>query len=391
MLVKAGATAAPLAALLSDRDILISREADLTPALQALSNNGPNHQIRDPEALKRIKIEAKRLLKFIPKNSFLIKHSPAQCLALAYPERVAQRRPGIQPHYIMANGKGVVLANDDGLANAPFLVIAELGNSNHNSGPDPKIRRALSISSDEIREIFGSQIKWLETCRWSKRARKVLSIQTESLGSISLTSQNWPQVPTQKVSLAMLDGIKQIGLNLPKAAQLLQARAKIAASEQFPDISNEALMSNLAGWLTPYISKISSEEEWKKFNPLPALQSYIGWANLDLLEKVAPAHFITPLGNKVIIDYSGDSPSIALRIQEMFGQTSHPTLGGRPIKITLLSPARQPIQITKDIPGFWRGSYADVRKDMRAKYPKHPWPEDPTNANPTLRTKPRRK
>ena len=391
MLVKAGPIAAPLAALLSDRDILTSHEADLTPALQALSNNGPNHQIRDPEALKRIKIEAKQLLKFIPKNSFLIKHSPAQCLALAYPERVAQRRPGIQPHYIMANGKGVVLANDDGLANAPFLVIAELGNSNHNSGPDPKIRRALSISSDEIREIFGSQIKWLETCRWSKRARKVLSIQTESLGSISLTSQNWPQVPTQKVSLAMLDGIKQIGLNLPKAAQLLQARAKIAGRNKFPDISNEGLMSNLAGWLTPYISKVSSEEEWKKFNPLPALQSYIGWANLDLLEKVAPTHFITPLGNKVIIDYSGDSPSIALRIQEMFGRTSHPTLGGNPIKITLLSPARRPIQITKDIPGFWKGSYADVRKDMRAKYPKHPWPEDPTDADPTLRTKPRRK
>jgi ATP-dependent helicase HrpB len=197
-------------------------------------------------------------------------------------------------------------------------------------------------------------------------------------------------VPTQKVSLAMLDGVKQIGLNLPKAAQLIQARAKIAASDQFPDISNEALMSNLINWLTPYISKISSEEDWKKFNPLPALQAYIGWDNLNLLEKIAPQHFITPLGNKIIIDYSGDSPSITLRIQEMFGQTSHPTLGGSPIKIILLSPAHRPIQITKDIPGFWKGSYVDVRKDMRAKYPKHPWPEDPSYADPTLRTKPRR-
>ena len=189
----------------------------------------------------------------------------------------------------------------------------------------------------------------------------------------------------------MLDGIQQIGLNLPKAALLLQARAKIAVGAQLPDISNEGLMSNLSEWLTPYISKISSEEEWKKFNPLPALQTYIGWANLDLLEKVAPPQFITPLGNRVTIDYSGDNPSIKLRIQEMFGQTSHPTLGGRPIKITLLSPAQRPIQITKDIPGFWKGSYADVRKDMRAKYPKHPWPEDPTNADPTLRAKPRKK
>jgi ATP-dependent helicase HrpB len=312
-------------------------------------------------------------------------------LALAYPERVAQRRPGTQPRYIMANGKGVVLANDDGLANASFLVISELGNPHPSSEADPKIRRALPISLAEIREIFSTQIKWLETCRWSKRNRKVLSIRTESLGSISLATENWAQVPVQAVSVAMLDGIKQMGLNLPKAAQLLQSRATIGASDQFPDISNEGLMRNLEHWLTPYILKISSAEEWKKFNPLPALQTYIGWANLKLLDTNAPPHFITPLGNKVIIDYSGDSPSMTLRIQEMFGQTSHPLLGGHPIKITLLSPAHKPIQITNDIPGFWKGSYADVRKDMRAKYPKHPWPEDPTNADPTLRAKPRKK
>ena len=391
MLVEAGPTAAPLAALLSNRDVLISREADLTPALQALSNNSPNPQIRDYEALKRIKIEASRLVKLTPKKSNLIKHTYAQCLALAYPERVAQRRPGTQPRYIMANGKGVVLENDDGLANASFLVISELGNPHRSSGADPTVRRALPISLAEIREIFGAQIKWLETCRWSKRNRKVLSIRTESLGSISLATENWAQVPIQAVSMAMLDGIRQMGLDLPKAAQLLQSRATIGASDQFPDISNEGLMRSLEDWLTPYISKISNAEEWKKFDPLPALQTYIGWANLKLLETTAPPHFITPLGNKVIIDYSGDSPSITLRIQEMFGQTSHPLLGGHPIKIILLSPAHKPIQITNDIPGFWKGSYADVRKDMRAKYPKHPWPEDPTNADPTLRAKPRKK
>ena len=391
MLVKAGPTAAPLAALLSDRDILISREADLTPALQALSGKSSNPQIRNYEALKRIKIEANRLVKLAPEKSFFIKHTYAQCLALAYPERVAQRRPGTQPRYIMANGKGVVLANDDGLANASFLVISELGNPHPRSGTDPKIRRALPISLAEIREIFSPQIKWVESCHWSKRNHKVLSIRTETLGSIRLASENWAQVPIQAISVAMLDGIMQLGLNLPKSAQLLQARATLAASDQFPDISNEGLMRNLEHWLRPYISKISNAEEWKKFDPLPALQAYIGWANLNLLDTIAPTYFITPLGNKIIIDYSGDSPSITLRIQEMFGQTSHPLLGGHPIKIILLSPAHKPIQITNDIPGFWKGSYADVRKDMRAKYPKHPWPEDPTNADPTLRAKPRKK
>jgi ATP-dependent helicase HrpB len=120
------------------------------------------------------------------------------------------------------------------------------------------------------------------------------------------------------------------------------------------------------------------------------LQALIGWDNLRRLETIAPAQFTTPLGRNIAIDYSGESPAIELRIQEVFGQTHHPMVGDQPLKVTLLSPAHRPIQVTKDIPGFWTGSYADVRKDMRAQYPRHPWPEDPTQADPTLRAKPRK-
>ena len=189
----------------------------------------------------------------------------------------------------------------------------------------------------------------------------------------------------------MLKGIKQMGLTLPKDAQRLQARASMMTQKTFPDISNEGLLRNLEGWLTPFISGITTKEQWSNFDTLPALKTYIGRENFILLDKTVPAYFETPLGRRVIIDYSSETPSIELRIQELFGQKSHPLIGGKPMKVTLLSPAHRPIQITMDIPGFWRGSYADVRKDMRSKYPKHPWPEDPTRSDPTLRSKLRKK
>ena len=390
MLVAAGPIAAPLAALLSERDILVSHQANLSPALQAILEPEPKCSIRDHALLKRIKIEARRLTKLAPKG-VLAKYTQAQCLALAYPDRVAQRRPGTQPRYIMANGKGVVLTNEDDLANAKFLVVSDLTNQRHSNDLDPKIRRALAISITEIREIFNLEIKWLETCIWSKRDARVSATRTESFGAIQFTVENWKDVPTDHVSHAMLKGIKQMGLTLPKDAQRLQARASMMTQKTFPDISNEGLLRNLEGWLTPFISGITTKEQWSNFDPLPALKTYIGRENFILLDKTVPAYFETPLGRRVIIDYSSETPSIELRIQELFGQKSHPLIGGKPMKVTLLSPAHRPIQITMDIPGFWRGSYADVRKDMRSKYPKHPWPEDPTRADPTLRSKLRKK
>ena len=394
MLVQAGDIAAPLAALLSDRDILLSRQSDLTPALKIIGKkikySDLSKEIRDISALKRIETEAKRLGTLAPKRRAATVFTSAQCLALAYPERVAQRRPGPQPRYIMAGGRGVVLALDDSLANASFLVISELGNPHHSTGPDPKIRRALPIAEADLREVLGKQIKWRNTCAWSKRYRRIMASRSEVLGAITLSHDIWAQAPPEAMVEAMLDGIKQLGLRLPKAAKLLQSRIAAAHNDKFPEISDAALLRNLSGWLAPYLVGVTTEQDWKSFDPLPALHALIGWENLHQLETIAPAQFTSPLGRKITIDYSGENPSIELRIQEMFGQTRHPMIGAQPLKVTLLSPAHRPIQVTRDIPGFWIGSYADVRKDMRAKYPRHPWPEDPTQADPTLRAKPRK-
>ena len=395
MLLQAGPRAAPLAALLSDRDILSTQNCDFTPALTALTRPTGNKEqagpIRDHSALDRIKQEAKRLSRLAPKGTREIALSPAQCLALAYPERVAQRRPGPQPRYIMAGGKGAVLARDDSLANARYLVISDLGNPHFSTGPDPKIRRALALSEAELREVFADQITWETLCHWSKRHRRVIANRSEMLGALSLTQEVWRDAPSEALAAAMVEGVQQMGLRLPKAARLLQARVAAAPPGQFPDLSDTALLEAAPEWLAPYLTGLTTEQDWKAFDPLPALEAYIGWAALRQLEKIAPAHFTTPLGRKITIDYSGDSPAIELRIQEIFGQTRHPMIGDHPLKVTLLSPAHRPIQVTTDIPGFWTGSYADVRKDMRAQYPKHPWPEDPTQADPTLRAKPRKR
>ena len=395
MLLQAGPRAAPLAALLSDRDILSTQNCDLTPALTALTRPTGNKEqagpIRDHSALDRIKQEAKRLSRLAPKGTREIALSPAQCLALAYPERVAQRRPGPQPRYIMAGGKGAVLARDDSLANARYLVISDVGNPHFSTGPDPKIRRALALGEAELREVFADQITWETLCHWSKRHRRVIANRSEMLGALSLTQEVWRDAPSEALAAAMVEGVQQMGLRLPKAARLLQARVAAAPPGQFPDLSDTALLEAAPEWLAPYLTGLTTEQDWKAFDPLPALEAYIGWAALRQLEKIAPAHFTTPLGRKIAIDYSGDSPAIELRIQEIFGQTRHPMIGDHPLKVTLLSPAHRPIQVTTDIPGFWTGSYADVRKDMRAQYPKHPWPEDPTQADPTLRAKPRKR
>ena len=395
MLLQAGSSAAPLAALLSDRDILATQNCDLIPALTALTRPGARRgqagAIRDHAALDRIRQEAKRLSKLAPKSAREVALSPAQCLALAYPERVAKRRPGTQPRYIMAGGKGAVLASDDALANARYLVISDLGNPHASTGPDPKIRRALALGEAELREVFADHITWETSCHWSKRLRRVIASRSETLGALSLSQEVWRDAPAEALAAAMLEGVKLMGLRLPKAARLLQARVAVAPTRQFPDCSDAALLEAASEWLAPYLSGLTTEQDWKAFDPLPALEGYIGWTALRQLDQIAPAHFTTPLGRKIAIDYSGDSPAIELRIQEIFGQTRHPMVGDHPMKVTLLSPAHRPIQVTTDIPGFWTGSYEDVRKDMRAQYPKHPWPEDPTQADPTLRAKPRKR
>ena len=387
MLMLSGPQAAKLAALLGDRDPLArGAPSDLALRLEAVQDpkrfqQDHPYQIDRP-TLERITSEARRLKSLCPAIS--PNFSWGQMVALAYPDRIAIRRKGSLPRYLLAGGKGAVLSSEDPLSTQRLLVATDLDG-------DPKearIRHAISISEAELRDIFSPKIHWKNSCAWSKRERRVIARSQEKLGAIVLDDRIWKEAPESEMSKAMLTGISELGLPLSDAANRFLARVRLGG-RTMPDVSEHALLSTLEDWLLPYLGKIQTADDWKKFELLPALRSLLTWSQIEKLDQMAPAHFTTPLNRKIPIDYSANPPEIKVRIQEMFGQTSHPMVGETPLRVTLLSPAGRPLQTTIDLPNFWQSSYHDVRKDMRGRYPKHAWPEDPAAANPTLSTKKR--
>lgn len=391
MLLTAGPQAAPLAALMAERDPLKGAPADLALRLEAVQDRRKYQQSRpwpaNPGVLDRIKAETRRLKAQVKTGSDAL--SSAAMAALAYPDRIGQRRKGDVPRYILSGGKGAVLEAGDPLAVAPFLVALDTDGNPR----EARIRMAARISEHEIRDLFADRIAWTDNCEWSRRDRRVTARQQERFGAITLDDRIWKDAPPEAIARAMLDGVRDLGLRLTGAAARLAARVELVRADgvDLPDFSPDGLMAGLENWLLPMLTNVRNADDWKRFDPLPALKARLDWAQMQELDRRAPGSFETPLGRKVPIDYGSAVPEIAVRLQEVFGVTRHPVVGGAPLKITLLSPAQRPIQITRDLPGFWAGSYADVRKDMRAQYPKHPWPEDPTQADPTLRAKRRGK
>ena len=389
MLASAGSEAAQLAALLSDRDPLKGAPVDLKLRLAAMKDakrfrRDHAYELR-PGAVDRLSAEARRLARQTSAKSGAV--SPAAMAALAYPDRIGKRRSGSAPRYLLSGGKGAIMPAEDPLASAPFIVATDLDGDPR----EARIRLALQITEGELRDLFPDRIVWVDRCTWSKRHRRVETRRQERLGALVLDDRSWTDPPADAVTAAMLDGIRDLGLQPTGAARRLQERVERARSQglDLPDYSLPALIERLDDWLAPMLGGVRSAEDWSRFDLLPALESGLSWAQRQSLDAWAPARFTTPLGRSVAIDYTDEGPEIAVRLQEMFGVTAHPQVAGQPLKITLLSPAQRPVQVTRDLPGFWAGSYADVRKDMRASYPKHPWPEDPRTAPPTLRAKPR--
>ncbi len=408
MMTLAGPAAAPLAALMAERDPLRGAPVDLSLRLEALKDV-KKFRARRPydvntPTLQRITSEAKRLQQAQQKlgggGTTQAKHtstrpaasdhalSPAAMAALAYPDRVAQRRKGDTARFVLSGGKGAILANDDPLAATRFLVVLD----SDGNPREAKIRMAAQISQSEIETLFADQITASQHCVWSKRDRRVLAEEHISFGALTLDNQRWKTAPDTAIAHAMLDGIRDLGLTLTGAAARFATRVELVRKDghDLPDFSHKTLLATLEDWLLPMLTNVRSAEDWKSYDLLPALKAQLDWGQSQILEREAPGSFTTPLGRKIPIDYADTTPAIEVRIQEVFGVTRHPSIGGTALKVTLLSPARRPIQITTNLPGFWAGSYDDVRKDMRAQYPRHPWPEDPTQADPTLRAKPRK-
>ncbi len=256
---------------------------------------------------------------------------------------------------------------------------------------EAQIRQAVAIGEADLRGVLGDRIGWARLCEWSRREGRVAAREEERLGAVVLAARPWRDAPDEAVARAMLEGVRELGIALSPAAERLRARSEMlrAAGHDLPDLSDAGLMARLEDWLLPHLGGVRTAADWRAFDLLEPLRLHLGWERLQLLDRLAPAAFVTPLGRTVPLSYDHGAPGIAVRLQEMFGVTVHPVAAGQPVRVTLLSPAGRPVQVTTDLPGFWRTSYADVRKDMRGQYPKHPWPEDPTQAEPTLRAKPR--
>jgi ATP-dependent helicase HrpB len=216
------------------------------------------------------------------------------------------------------------------------------------------------------------------------------------LGALALDDRLWSNAPAEALARAALDGVRDLGLGacgMGAGARRLQARVELLRTEgaDLPDFSDTGLLASAEDWLLPHLTGCRTAEDLTALTLTDPLRVFLGWEGMALVDRLAPADFTTPLGRKVPVDYDDGHPGITLRLQEMFGVSAHPVIGPRalPLRITLLSPGGRPVQVTTDLPGFWANSYADVRKDMRGRYPRHPWPENPLDAAPTLRAKPR--
>ena len=313
-------------------------------------------------------------------------------LASAYPDRIATAR-GKRGEFLMANGRAGAVEAHDALAQERFLAIGEIAGR----AASARILLAAPLSLEEIERIAGASIETMDELIFDRASASLRARRRRRLGAVVLAEQTRAVPQDEAAALALALGVASLGLaRLPWTAPLKQWRERVmflrrAEGERWPDLTDEALAAD-PGWLAPFLMGKTRLDEIAAEDLAKALGAALPWDLARRLADEAPTHFRAPTGTAAPIDYGAEGgPAIALRVQELFGLREHPSLaGGRiPLTLELLSPAHRPIQITRDLPGFWRGSWAAVRADLRGRYPRHFWPEDPAAAAPTARAKPR--
>lgn len=408
--------AADLAALLGERDVFragpgaVSRRVgvDIELRLTALAafRDGGRQAVRsldaDPSACGQVTRISRQFAAGGNLNAGQagdISHA-GRLLMHAFPDRIAQRRElpgdGSPARYRLANGRGAWLAADDPLAQAPWLVAARLDAGQG----EARILSAAQVELADIEQDLAARIETIEAASWDDRGNGVVARRERCLEALVLRSEPWPDPPAALIQLGLLDAIRRKGLAvLPwsENAQALRAReafiARIFPDQTWPDWSDRGLLDTLESWLSPYLNGMRRLDHLKALNLTDILISALGWERQQRLDELAPTHLSVPSGSRVRIDYeSGDLPVLAVRLQELFGASTTPAIaGGRvPVLLHLLSPGRRPIQVTHDLAGFWERTYAEVKKELKGRYPKHYWPDDPLQAEPTARAKPRR-
>ncbi len=312
-------------------------------------------------------------------------------LALAYPDRIARNR-GAGGAFLLANGRGANIDPASALAREPFLAVGEIAGT----AAQGRIVLAAPITLADIEKDFASRIEGRVDIVFDDTSASLRGRRSRRLGAIALSEQPMKVVPDGDTARMLVQGIARLGPGrLPWTKSLLQWRDRVsflrnAEGDEWPDLSN----SVLAGWdwLVPALAGKTALADFSADELAGALHALLPWNLRRRLDVEAPTHFVAPTGSAVAIDYAADEgPKLSIRVQELFGLDRHPTIaGGRvPLVVELLSPAHRPVQVTRDLPGFWRGSYAAVKSDLKGRYPRHPWPDNPLAAAPTRRAKPR--
>lgn len=310
-------------------------------------------------------------------------------LAMAFPDRIAKAR-GKDGDYVLASGRGGSLDPISALAREPFLAVAELGGTAGRS----RILSAAALSLDEIEAT--QPIQQRDEVTYDQQAQALRARRVKRLGAIILSESTLPVPNNEDSARALAEAAASRGLSrLPwsKAQASLRHRCTYLSKvdDSYPDLSDEVLAPSVAEWLAPYLSGLTRLADIDAEVLGAALDQLVPYALKKRIEDDLPSHFHAPSGQSHPIDYEGEEPTLSIRVQELFGLAVHPSVarGKIPLTVELLSPAHRPVQVTRDLPGFWRGSYASVKTDLKGRYPRHPWPDNPLEAPPTHRAKPR--
>ena len=317
-------------------------------------------------------------------------------LLRAFPDRIAKRREEGTGRFILCQGRGVRLPSTSLLTKNPFIIAAHVDAGEKVEG---MVHLAEPVAEDLLREELSESIESIRRVEWDKREGRIIATLEEKLGALQLSTR--PFAPKEEeVAPLLCEAIRSGSARIvfSEEARQLQGRVSLMRrafpSENWPDLSETRLLSVPEEWLMTWLKGIRTREQLAALDLLPPLRARLSWGQRRLLNENAPASLLVPSGHRVTLDYgSGDIPILAVKLQEMFGLADTPKIAGGRVKVLLylLSPARKPVQVTQDLKGFWDSGYKQVKKELKGRYPKHPWPDDPWKAVPTRQAKPRKR
>lgn len=401
-----GPLACDLAALLGERDILRGNDADLHHriALLAGEQSGGRASRGAVQRVRQLSRQFKGYLRGPAREPVADPDHPrwlGGLLAFAYPDRIARQRRAGGGEYRLANGRAALFGEPDALMKESWLVIADLGS--RQGQREERIYLAASLEPALFETVLAEQVSVHDELDWDEREGVLRAERQRKVGELVLSTEALPNLDAEARSRALLGLVRRKGLELlPWTPELRQWQARVGllrrldleskGESEWPDVGDAALLASLEDWLLPYLDKVSRLSHFANLELVGILHALLPWPLPQRLDEMAPRTLQVPSGSNIRLDYSEFPPVLAVRLQELFGLADTPRIaGGRvAVKLHLLSPAQRPVQVTQDLANFWRSTYAEVKKDLKGRYPKHYWPDDPLIAEPTARAKPRK-